>query len=220
MKRGGSLQRKTPLVAKKPMARGKGLKAGAPAKPKARPKTAPKPVVDLVKQRSGGLCEIGILCLGSAPATERAHRMGKGSGGVGKKNTVSNQAANLLDACHEDHARIDNAEVADAERLGLKLRHTIARPNEVPVHLHNHNGWVLLDNNGGVRRAPEAACVPGALLPVITVTAEEYEFSDDGDVFDAVYRWGHADCGGWGVEVNGPCECICGTVLFIVAVSS
>lgn len=212
MKSGKPLQRKTRLVAKTPMPRGNGPKASAPAKPKARPKTATKPVVDLVKERSGGLCEIGILCLGTAPATERAHRMGKGSGGVGKKNTVSNQAANLVDGCHADHARIDNVEVADAERLGLKLRHTVARPDEMPVHLHNHNGWVLLDNNGGVRRAPEAACVPGALLPVIRLDGSQET------VKAALKRWGHEECGGWLYVEDGPSECRCGVALFVVEI--
>ncbi len=203
--------RKKPLKAKKPMNRGKGPKqSGGKPKP-SRPKTAAKPVVDLVKERSGGWCEIGLKCRGMAPATERAHRMGKGSGGVGKKNLVSNEAANLLDACHDCHVLIDKDDVAGAERMGLKLRHGKSRPDEMPVHLHNHNGWVLLDNNGNVRRAPEAACTPGDLLPVIRLLNRAV-------VNEAAARRGHGECGGWTYAQDAATTCWCGTALFVLEI--
>lgn len=230
--------KRTPMPARsKPMRRGEGPKrkawmsSGGKAlerktakKPKARPKTAPKPVIDLVKDRAkddvAGLCEIGLICGGRAQATQTAHRIGKGSGGVGPKNTTANVASNLIRGCAECHQRIDNAEVADAERLGLKLRHAIALPSEMPVHLHNLNGWVLLDDEGGHRPAPAASYGrPDGVLPVITIDPYEHEFGDEGVVFDGVDRWGHLDCGGWSYEVDGPCECHCGTVLFVVEVT-
>lgn len=205
--------RRTPLKAKKPIRHGKGFKPTAnPPKKASRPKTASKSVVDLVKARSGGLCEIGLLCFGSSPATERAHRMGKGSGGVGKSNPVANGAANLVDGCHDCHVRIDNAEVADAERLGLKLRHGVARPCEMPVH-HYRLGWVLLDDDGGYRAAPAASYAGGALIPVIACTAWEL-INQDGAFIEAMQRFGHHDCPGWPAPRVGLFQCGCGSQPF------
>ncbi|MEV6035969.1 hypothetical protein AB0L65_32770 [Nonomuraea sp. NPDC052116] len=217
MKAGGPLKRYTELKAKTPMNRGKGFtKTTNTPKPKSNPKTAPKPVVDLVKARSGGMCEIGLLCLGAAPATQRAHRMGKGSGGVGKGNTVSNRAANLLDACSEDHYRIDNAEVADAERLGLKVRRGVALPSEVPV-FHFRYGWVLLDDEGGLRAAPPMACRPGDLLPVVACTTWEL-IQQSGAFAEAMDRFGHIQCPGWSAPLEGLFTCGCGSSPFVVLV--
>lgn len=226
------LERKTGLARSEGPKRKTWLSSGGKAqerktagkKSKSRPKTAPDSAIDLVKDRAkddvAGLCEIGLICTGRAEATQTAHRRGKGSGGVGPKNTTANTPSNLLRGCAVCHDRIDNAEVADAERLGLKIRHTLALPSEVPVHLHNLNGWVLLDDEGGYRSAPAASYGrPEGVLPVITIDPYEHEFGDEGVVFDGVDRWGHVDCGGWSYEVDGPCECHCGTVLFIVAVT-
>lgn len=209
------IARKTPLKAGKAIPPGKGLKRKAnPPKPTSRPKTATAAVVDLVRQRSGGLCEIGLLCLGNAPATERAHRRGKGSGGVGKSAPISNGPANLLDTCRDDHARIDNGRVADAERLGLKVRHGVALPREVPVYLYRH-GWVLLGDDGSHRPAPEVACTPGALLPVIVCGPWDL-LTGGGAVAEVLDRFGHADCFGLAGAREGLLVCGCGAVVCAV----
>lgn len=201
---------------------GKALERATAKKRKSPPKTAPKPVIDVVKDRSLGLCEIGLVCLGNAPGTETAHRRGKGSGGVGRKNITSNVASNLLRGCHEDAWHIDNAEVADAERLGLKLRHTRAHPHEMPVH-HYQFGWVLLDNEGGHRPAPHASwdrSRGGEVLPVIALT--EVHMWVDWDPFnEAIRRFGHQDCG---LHEPHGCEgayvCPCGAEVFVIEAPS
>ncbi|MFI6594906.1 hypothetical protein ACIBHX_01590 [Nonomuraea sp. NPDC050536] len=213
MKRSPMPPRKSPLTAKKPMNRSNGFKQVLkPWKAKSRPETAPKNAIVYAKNRSKGLCEIGLVCFGSAPATETAHRRGKGSGGVGPKNTTAGTAANLLRGCHACHAHIDNAQVADAERLGLKLRHGVARPSELPV-LHYRLGWVLLDDEGGYRAAPAASHAGGVLLPVIACTSWEL-INQDGAFIEAMERFGHVDCPGWAPPRPGPFLCGCGSTPF------
>lgn len=209
------------------MPRGKGIKPGSKALARAaakrsasRPRTAPASVVDLVKDRSGGFCEIGLLCLGRAQATERAHRMGKGTGGAGSKGRkVSDSASNLLDACRQDHDLIDRASVAESYVHGYKIRHGIALPHEMPVQHFTH-GWVLLDDNGGWAPAPTAAIHPTGLVPVVTITARERDYVIDGVVAEAMDRFGHRGCGGWTYEPGQVLRCDCGADLFVVEVTS
>ncbi|MFI7114023.1 hypothetical protein ACIBK9_47435 [Nonomuraea sp. NPDC050227] len=213
MKPGGPLKRYTELKAKSPMKRGKGFKAAGEAiKRKAGPQTAPKAVIDIVKERSDGACEIGLKCFGCAPATETPHRRGKGSGGVGRKNSTSNVASNLLRGCAACHDLIDDVAPADAARIGLKVLHGVAHPYEIPVR-HWRFGWVLLDNEGGYRPAPIEACTPGDLLPVIAVDVWDL-IQQNGAFIEAMERFGHLQCPGWSTPRVGLFTCGCGSTPF------
>ena len=150
MKRGGPLQRITPLTAKKPMGRGQGLKPGkAAAKPKRRRTGPPADVMTLLAQRSGGWCELGIVCLGSAPAVDPSHRIAKGMGGT--KDPRSNTAANNMHACRACHDLVERSP-AESYANGWKIRRGQANPTDVPVR-HWVHGWVYLDEAGGWRPA-------------------------------------------------------------------
>ncbi|MEU8151701.1 hypothetical protein [Nonomuraea sp. NPDC048901] len=211
------IARKTPLKTCKAIPPGKGLKrtANPPERKASRPKTASKGIVDLVKARSGGLCEIGIVCLGQAPATERAHRLGKGMGGPGSKGRkASSMPSVLLDACRRDHDLIDRAAVAESYVHGYKVRHGAARPSEVPV-LHFRLGWVLLGDDGSHRPAPEAACVPGVLLPVVVCGPWDL-LTGGGAVAEVLDRFGHAACHGLAGARDGLLACGCGVVVCVV----
>lgn len=161
MKRGEPLKRLTRLTVKKPMSRGKGLKAAgselkraAAKKPKRARRTGPPAaVMALLAQRSGGWCELGIVCLGNAQATDPSHRIAKGMGGT--RDPRSNTAANNLAACRQCH---DLAERSPAESYanGWKIRRGAANPADVPVR-HWVHGWVYLDEAGGWRSALEYA---------------------------------------------------------------
>ncbi|WP_326643039.1 hypothetical protein OG884_06195 [Streptosporangium sp. NBC_01755] len=160
MKRGEPLKRLTRLTAKKPMARGKGLKAGGnelkrtTAKPKRARRTGPPPaVMALLAKRSGGWCELGIVCLGNAQATDPSHRIAKGMGGT--KDPRSNTAANNTHACRACHDVVER-DPAAAYANGWKIRRGLADPTDVPVR-HWVHGWVRLDVAGGWSPALEYA---------------------------------------------------------------
>lgn len=217
MKRGAPLQRKTPLrsagFAARP--RGSDVRRVADRARDGRPPRIPADVVRLIRDRSQGLCEIGLICGGMAAATESAHRMGKGIGGVGPKNFSSNVASDLLRGCHRDHALIDGAKVSDARAMGWKVRHGVALPREVPVY-HARLGWVLLDDAGGWLPAPgssihSAGPVPVVQLPLVDLSGEGVPLA----LIDALDRFGHLDCGGWSYTSGEALHCACGGQLFI-----
>lgn len=220
LKAGKQIERKTRLKAVKEIPPGlPGQKEmGNPPKPKQkppRPKSPSKSVVDLVKARSGGFCEVGLLCFGEAPATQRAHRMGKGMGGPGSKGRKTSDApADLLDACRADHDLLDRVAVAESYLHGYKIRHGVAKPVEVPVQ-HFRHGWVLLDDQGGWRPAPQMACTPGSLLPVVTVGAWD-TLTGGGAVAEALARFGHTSCAGLAGVRDWLLLCGCGAVVCAV----
>jgi 5-methylcytosine-specific restriction protein A len=151
------LKQGKPLERKTPMPRGNGLKTGGKAleratasKPKRAKRTGPsKAVMAILAERSGGMCELGIVCLGNAPATDPSHRIAKGMGGT--KDPRSNTASNNLHACRACH-NIVEADPKGAYARGWKIRHGQADPRMVPVW-HWVHGWVLLDDAGGWTRA-------------------------------------------------------------------
>lgn len=156
MKRGRP-QRKTELKTKKPMGRGKGLKPGASAKPKRPRRTGPgQDVMAILATRSGGLCEIGVLCLGRAAAVDPSHRVAKGMGGT--KDPRSNTASNNLHACRRCHMAVE-ADPAGAYARGWKVRHGVTDPADIPVW-HWVHGWVYLDDEGGHRPAVDSELTP------------------------------------------------------------
>jgi hypothetical protein len=165
----------------------------------------------ILRQRSGGLCEVGLQCGGRALGVDPAHREGKGSGGTDK--AWSNLASNLLWACRDCHDFIDQKQPARAERLGLKVRAGVARPWEIPV-LHKRYRWVLLDNNGGHRLAPEDSHPDGKrILPVVAVGAWDL-IKQDGPFIEAMQRYKHLQCPGWSPPREGPFVCGCGSTPF------
>jgi hypothetical protein len=204
---------------------GKGLKSspiqrsgkqGTKSKPRrhSRPSTVPSEVKDLLRRRSGGLCEVGVKCSGRAPGVDPAHREGKKSGGTSKP--WSNLASNLLWSCRACHDEIDNGSPASAERSGLKIREGVARPWEIPVR-HAARGWVLLDDAGGSRPAPEAS--HGAvLLPVVAVSAWDLMLQS-GAFLEAMQRYKHLDCPGWAPPREGGFTCGCGSTPFLLEVA-
>ncbi|MGW4663240.1 hypothetical protein [Streptosporangium sandarakinum] len=161
MKRGGPIPRKTPLTAKSTLRR----TAPKPSQPR---RTGPGPdVMALLAARSGGVCELGIVCLGSAPAVDPSHRIAKGMGGT--KDPRSNTAANNIHSCRRCHDLVER-DPAAAYANGWKIRRGAADPTEVPVRLWAH-GWVYLDDAGGVR--PALAYAAGELAADDCLTPRE-----------------------------------------------
>lgn len=168
----------------------------------ARPKGVPAAVKRILLARSGGTCEIGLSCRGVGPVQDPAHREGKKSGGT--KKPWSNSPSCLLAVCRDCHRLADGLEVRGAEFLGLKLREGVARPWEVPVK-HARLGWVLLDDGGGFRPAPDGSHQDGKRpIPVVACAA----------FAEAVERYGHAQCPGRPSPAEGLFVCGCGSAPF------
>ncbi|MFD1546922.1 HNH endonuclease [Nonomuraea guangzhouensis] len=176
-----------------------------------RPKSAPAAVKRILAKRSGGACEVGLVCGGRAFGVDPAHREGKGTGGTDK--AWSNLASNLLWSCRACHDLIDNKQPARAERLGLKVRAGVARPQEIPV-LHERFRWVLLDDSGGCRSAPPGTHPDGKRpIPVIGLGVWEL-IKAEGAFVEAVTRFGHADCPSRPQPREGLYQCSCGSTPF------
>ncbi|MFI7642431.1 HNH endonuclease [Nonomuraea sp. NPDC049400] len=198
-------KRTTPLKSS-----GKKLEAMVSLKP-SRPKAVPKAVKELLKARSGGLCEVGLVCGGKALGVDPAHREGKKSGGTSK--AWSNLASNLLWSCRDCHDFIDQKQPKAAEKLGLKVREGVARPWEIPV-LHKRLGWVLLDHEGGYRPAPAASHPDGKRpIPVVAVTVWEL-IQQNGPFAEVMERYKHLQCPGWSQPLEGLFTCGCGSYPF------
>lgn len=230
MKSGGPLKRHTELKPGKPPKRTSPLKSGGnkleatvplergsepkrsgPAWKPSRPKPVSKAAKELLKARSGGLCEVGLVCGGKAQGVDPAHREGKKSGGTGK--WWSNLASNLLWSCRDCHDFIDQKQPKAAEKLGLKVREGVARPWEIPV-LHKQFGWVLLDHDGGHRPAP-AGSHPDGKRPISVVAVGTWDLiKQDGPFIEAMERYKHLQCPGWSAPLVGLFTCGCGSTPF------
>lgn len=183
------------------------------SKKHAKPQPVPEAAKELIRARSGGLCEVGLLCGGQARGVDPAHREGKGSGGTDK--WWSDLASNLLWSCREDHDFIDNKQPAKAERLGMKARAGVARPWEIPVK-HKRLGWVLLDHNGGHRPAPTFSTPEGRRpIPVVACTVWEL-IASAGAIAEALERHGHKGCPLLTGVRDGLLVCGCGRAVFAV----
>lgn len=109
----------------------------------------------LVRARSGGLCEIRLDGICTGRATDWSHRESKGIGGKWR-------AANGLDACRQCHRHITE-HPALAYEHGWFV-HSYADPAEVPVLIHNAttgHDWVLLNDQGDLEFAPYPEPPPG-----------------------------------------------------------
>lgn len=172
---GKPLQRKTPLASgdqlkSQPIPRKTAMpratppvdRARTPAPPRAqRPRTparrtgATPEVRQLVHARDGGLC---VRC--GAPASDLDHRRGRGMGGTkGEDSARINGPAWLLTLCGSGntsgcHGRKE-ANRHDAEREGYRIPRNAQGVDAERVPVLTRAGWVLFDNAGGWRRAPE-----------------------------------------------------------------
>jgi hypothetical protein len=158
LKPGGALKRVTPLKhGDKPLPRSTSLTrkaepSAAPAPRKRQRHTGPsRAVVDLLKTRSGGVCE---YC-GVRPATEAHHRLGRKAGGT--KRPWINKLSNLVHLDRFCHARITNTNGhrAEYEESGFLLREAL-KPDATPLD-HAQLGRVLLLDNGDTTPAPRKA---------------------------------------------------------------
>lgn len=133
MKRSEPLKRTTPLRSVTP------LKAKQPKKP-SQPKRDPaeQPARDVVRQRSGGVCE----ACGSAEAREWHHRKNRSQGGEWS-------AANGLHLCPPDHKWVTE-HPEQAAMNGWALR-SWEDPLTKPVYYRGR--WVVLDSEGGLTPA-------------------------------------------------------------------
>lgn len=105
-------------------------------------------VRDLVRHRamdynhSFAVCEVMAHCQGYPAAAHLHHRRPRGAGGSRRADT--NQAANSLACCFDDHHWLENHR-AEAYRYGWLLRQH-QTPSEVPVL--RRGVWVLLTDAG------------------------------------------------------------------------
>jgi hypothetical protein len=100
----------------------------------------------LVAERSGGMCELGILCSGGSRAADWSHRIGRAQ--LGPWN-----AANGGDACRPCHSWAQTHPLRARLETGWILRSTDDY-RATPV-LHAVHGWVVLDSAGGYRPTTE-----------------------------------------------------------------
>lgn len=149
--RKAELKSTTPLKRTGTLARQKPLER-ATAKPNRQRYTGPsKAVKDLLKARSGGVCE---YC-GLREATEAHHRLGRKAGGT--KRPWINELSNLVDLDLWCHAKITNTNGRrdDYENAGFLLREGM-KPAATPIE-HARLGRVLLLDDGDTRPAPRKA---------------------------------------------------------------
>lgn len=122
---------------------------------------------EIVRERSGGVCEV---CHGAnGPGVQTHHRRARGMGGRFRAGQAVNLPSNLVRVCLVDHSWIE-ANPAQADALGLLHP---ADPSD-PVWLHTAYGqaWWILDDEGCYgwchdrEDPPVAARPPGQPLPV------------------------------------------------------
>lgn len=163
MKRGGPLQRKTPLVAKTGLRRTTELQARAfreslsarqPMKRSAIAKSAPKPKLTVVQkrpllERSEGICEIGSAYCEHF-ATDVCHRRGEKAGGRhGAAAALNDRPSNVLHGCRRCHT-FTHDWPKTAELNGWRLTELA---NPLTERVNRRGVWVLLDDEGGVTDA-------------------------------------------------------------------
>lgn len=103
----------------------------------------------VVRERSGGLCEIAFLCRGRARATSWHHREGRAQGGTWSP-------ANGLDACGDGTTGCHGF-VTAYPALAKVMGWSVARgsdPSEVAVWSPLYERDVLLCPDGSVRFTP------------------------------------------------------------------
>lgn len=104
-------------------------------------KQIPRTVRDLLKERSGGVCEVRVACEGS-PAAQMHHRRPRGMGG--SRDGLTNLPSNLLHICFACHHHIETHRL-DALDNGWLVRQG-AQPQEISVVTYNGR-WRLSDTD-------------------------------------------------------------------------
>lgn len=112
-----------------------------PRRPKLKP-GFPKPVIDIMDVRSGGLCEID-LC---GPVCEWHHRGPRALGGT--RAGWVNRAANGLGLAADCHRRVESNRTQAYMNGWLVARNGIRTADQVPVLYRD--AWVLLGDDGSV----------------------------------------------------------------------
>lgn len=154
MKRGGPLQRKTPLKS------GSSLRSstppaeesGKPAKPRRSTglHVGEKKAKKLAKQRSGGLCEMCIPGICMMRATDFHHRRFRSQGGKW-------EIVNGLHGCRPCHMAVTNTNGhrAEYERKGwIVPSHGDPATTEVLMWHQGRQDWFLLQEDGSAVLAP------------------------------------------------------------------
>ncbi len=149
MKRGGPLQRKTPLKSASPLrSTPPSDKPGKPVQRKTGKHVGVNEARKLVKQRSGGQCEIRMLgCFGEG--TDWHHRKLRSQGGPW-------HVQNGLQACRFCHGCVTNTNGhrAEYEANGwLVRRHEDPAAVEVLMWHDGRQDWFLLKEDGSVELA-------------------------------------------------------------------
>lgn len=158
MKQRKNLERRTGLRARVGVSRSTRLASSGPVKARRSVglTAAERAVKDIVAERAGGRCEIGVRCL-RGPGTDFSHRWAEGQGGP-------YLPSNGLLACRLDHQLL-HANPAYAQAHGWFIPPTYrtvpggqrepVAPAEVPAFVWRAGGWgpewVWLDDQGGVQ---------------------------------------------------------------------
>lgn len=161
MKRSGDSNRRTPLVASKPLARKTALNrspmarsalhaasAARMSQPKrSRGSEVPAKVRAGLKKRSGGMCEVAQPgCTGAA--TDFSHRIKTGMGGRhGAAAVAHHVVSNALAACRECHSVRLHGHPKDAYLAGWMLREGQDPTAERVLY---RGSWRWLDDSGQV----------------------------------------------------------------------
>lgn len=167
MKRGGPLERRTPLDQRTPLSHTVPMQRstlqanqGGHHKPAARPKPAYRPAVParvlaVLKERSGGVCEIGLP--GCAyTATDPAHRIKQGMGGrKGVTKKAHDVPSNVLHLCRWCHT-ICHQQPNLAYRRGWMLREH-QTPIAEPVLYRGQLRWLADDGTLSTTAPPATA---------------------------------------------------------------
>lgn len=125
----------------------------------------PGRVREIVKERSGGFCEV----CAQAWAVQIHHRRPRALGG--SRDPATNQPSNLLHLCLQCHQHIESHR-GQALRQGWLVRQA-HNPKDVPVFLCSNGRAVFLDDDGGRREATQAELIEaGVLLPYNVETGD------------------------------------------------
>lgn len=108
----------------------------------------PPAVLDLVHERSGGMCEICSTEWDEKPAQEHHHRRGRASGGTRRASSAT--AAACLHLCRDCH-RMAEKERRVALLLGWAVNQN-TDPAGASVVRRGERVW--LDDSGGFERVP------------------------------------------------------------------
>jgi 5-methylcytosine-specific restriction protein A len=98
----------------------------------------------IIRERSGGVCEVQVACKGIA-ATEQHHRRGRFMGGTNRAET--DLPANGLDCCNLCHHYITTDHRTESYENGWLVRQS-ADPSLIPVLYRGE--WIKLDNLGSL----------------------------------------------------------------------